>query len=121
MRGPSCAPQCHGLMVKQPGATCPGNPGGVTAGLGQVRHRPGRGVDLEAGGIGLGASAERLRDRSPPTVSTVGFSAQEFAAEEGAALRTIVTRLRDVVKVTINQGIARDLHKSNHVILLGFV
>ena len=70
-------------MVKQPGATCPGNPRGVTAGLGQVRHRPGRGVDLEAGGIGLGASAERLRDRSPPAVSTVGFSAQEFAAGSG--------------------------------------
>ena len=24
-------------MVKQPGATCPGHPGGVVAGLGQVR------------------------------------------------------------------------------------
>ena len=30
-----------------------------------------------------------MRDRSPPTVSTVGFSAQEFAAESGAALRDI--------------------------------
>ena len=76
-----------GLMVKQPGATCPGHPGGVVAGLGQARHRLGRGVDLESGGIGYGASAERLRDRSPPTVSTVGLSAQELAAESGAALR----------------------------------
>ena len=25
--------QCHGLMVRQPGATCPRNPRGVTAGL----------------------------------------------------------------------------------------
>ena len=74
------------LMVMQPGATCPGSPGGATAGLGQVRHRVVRGVEL-AGGIGYGASAERLRDRSPPTVSTVGFSAQELAAESGAALR----------------------------------
>ena len=73
-------------MVKQPGATCPGHPRGVVADLGQVRHRLGRGVDLVAGGIGYGASAERLRDRSPPTVSTVGFSAQEFAAESGATL-----------------------------------
>ena len=54
--------------------------------FGQVRHRLGRGVDLVAGGIGYGASAERLRDRSPPTVDTVGFSAQEFAAGSGAAL-----------------------------------
>ena len=52
------------LMVKQPGATCPGSPGGATAGLGQVRHRLGSGVDLDAGGIGYGASVERLRDRS---------------------------------------------------------
>ena len=50
-----------------------------------MRHRLGSGVDLVAGGIGLGASAERLRDRSPPAVSTVGFSAQEFAAGSGAA------------------------------------
>ena len=73
-------------MVMQPGATCPGSPGGATAGLGQVRHRVVRGAEL-AGGIGYGASAERLRDGSPPTVSTVGFSAQELAAESGAALR----------------------------------
>ena len=71
-------------MVEQPGATCPGSPGGATAGLGQVRHRLGSGVDLDAGGIGYGASAERLRDRSPPTVSTVGNSAQEFAAGSAA-------------------------------------
>ena len=74
-------------MVKQPGATCPGSPGGATAGLGQVRHRLGCGVDLVAGGRGHGASAGGMRDRSPPTVSTVGFSAQELAAESGAALR----------------------------------
>ena len=74
-------------MVKQLGATCPGSPEGAIAGLGQVRHRLGSGLDLVAGGASLGASAERLRDRSPPTVSTVGFSAQEIAAESGAALR----------------------------------
>ena len=33
-------------------------------------------------------TAERLRDRSPPTVSTVGFSAQEFAAGSAASLCT---------------------------------
>ena len=74
-------------MVKQLGATCLGSPEGAIAGLGQVRHRLGRGVDLVAGGIGYGASAERLRDRSPPTLSTVGLSAQELAAESAAALR----------------------------------
>jgi hypothetical protein len=72
-------------MVKQPRATCPGSPGGAIAGLGQVRHRLGSRLDLAAGGIGYGASAERLRDRSPPTVSTVGFSAQEFATERVAS------------------------------------
>ena len=72
------------MMVKQPGAACPGSPAGATAGLGQVRHRLGSGEDLVARGGGHGASAERLRDRSPPTVSTVGFSAQEFAAERVA-------------------------------------
>ena len=51
-----------------------------------MRHRLGSGVDLVAGGIGLGASAERLRDRSPPAVSTVGFSAQEFADGRAASL-----------------------------------
>ena len=70
-------------MVKQPGATCPGSPGGAIAGLGQVRHRLGSGLDLVAGGRGHGASAEELRDRSPPTVSTVGISAQELAAGSG--------------------------------------
>ena len=85
--GPLPAQQRVGLMVKQPGATCPGSPEGAIAGLGQVRHRLGSRLDLAAGGIGYGASAERLRDRSPPTVSTVGFSAQEIAAESGAALR----------------------------------
>ena len=70
-------------MVKQPRATCPGSPVGATAGLGQVRHRLGSGVDLVAGGIGLGASAGGMRDRSPPTVSTVGFSAERETGHSG--------------------------------------
>ena len=45
-------------MVEQPGATCPGSPGGATAGLGQVRHRLGCGVDLVAGGGGGRGVAE---------------------------------------------------------------
>jgi hypothetical protein len=66
-------------MVEQPGATCPGSPGGATASLGQVRHRLGSGVDLAEGG-GYGASAGELRDRTAqPTTSSVGFSAQGAA------------------------------------------
>jgi hypothetical protein len=73
-------------MVKHPGATCPGSPGGAIAGLGQVRHRLGSGVDLEAGGVGHGAGAEELRDRAPMPTSTVGFSAHGLAAESAATL-----------------------------------
>ena len=73
-------------MVKQPGATCPGNPRGVIADPGQVRHRLDSGVDLVAGGASHGASAEELRDRSPPTVTTVGISAQELAGGSAAIL-----------------------------------
>ena len=69
-------------MVKQLGATCPGSPEGAIAGLGQVRHRLGSGLDLVAGGIGLGASAEGLRDHTAQSTSTVDFSAQ---AAGGAA------------------------------------
>ena len=69
-------------MVKQPGATCPGHPGGVVAGLSQVRHRLGSGLDLVAGGIGLGASAEGLRDHTAQPTVEVGFSAQAGGAAD---------------------------------------
>ena len=68
-------------MVKQPGATCPGSPGGAIAGLGQVRHRVVRGVEL-AGGTGYGASAEELRDRTARSISTVDFSAHAADAAD---------------------------------------
>jgi hypothetical protein len=58
---------------------------------GQQERRTGRRrLDLLRQSLGLRAtriSLERLHDRSPPTVSTAGFSAQELAAESEAALR----------------------------------
>ena len=65
-------------MVKQHGATCPGHPGGVVAGLSQARHRSVRGVEL-AGGVGYGASAEELRSHSPAGDNGRQFSAQAAA------------------------------------------
>ena len=75
-----------GLMVKQHGATCPGHPGGVVAGLSQARHRSVRGVEL-AGGVGYGASAEELRSHSPAGDNGRQFSAQA-AAGHAATLGT---------------------------------
>ena len=47
------------------------------------------GVGPVVGGIGFGANAGEMRDRSPPTVSTVGISAQEFATGSVVSLRPV--------------------------------